>query len=331
MKLALFGAGAPGKCGVSDYTERLAEALQKNGVEVNLPTRFAGFDPRPYDVVHIQYPALMYRKSLAPQWFALRHLCPVVLSLHEFVHAHWTRQWSLHGFRRADAVIFTAQEERHAAERFLRLPNSVSVIPIGSNIPVCRTDLAREEDTIVFFGLIRPGKGVEEFLRMAAELNTNPGKRAWKFKVVGAVPEGREDYCQACRAEALDRVEWILNAPAEEVSRHLRSARFAYLHYPDGASVRRGSLLAALEHGLTVLSNPTGPDSPEIGRLVVPCVGPQEAARWLASHGMGTAGSVIRPETDDAVQAFLAARAWPEIARKHLAVYTALSSVRANG
>ena len=41
----------------------------------------------------------------------------------------------------------------------------------------------------------------------------------------------------------------------EEVSVYLSKARCAYLPFPDGASLRRGSLLACLEHGVKVLSN----------------------------------------------------------------------------
>ncbi|HEX9015413.1 MAG TPA: glycosyltransferase, partial [Chloroflexota bacterium] len=51
------------------------------------------------------------------------------------------------------------------------------------------------------------------------------------------------------------------HATPSEVSAHLLAADIAVLPFRDGVSLRRGSLLAVLEHGLPVVT--TAPTSPE--------------------------------------------------------------------
>ncbi len=311
MRIALFGVSSGTACGVSDYARRLAAALSMAGAEVQTPESFSGFDPESADLIHIQYPARAYRKSPAPQILSLRHPKPVAVTLHEYSQARWIRRVMIRGFFRADAFIFTSEEERAAAGKDMRLPGRTLVIPIGSNIPPGPAVPVRDPYSVLYFGLIRPDKGLEEFLSLAARMKGS----GFRFTVIGAVPSGGTEFLKRMRSAADEAVTWELNLSPERVSELLSSGTYAYLHYPDGASVRRGSLLAALEHGLTVLSNP-GRDA-ETLPLFLPAETPESAERLLRSG--------IAVKTDSAaLKSFLEARSWNRIAERHMNLYQKL-------
>ena len=56
-------------------------------------------------------------------------------------------------------------------------------------------------------------------------------------------------------------MEWLLDRGDDETAGLLAGASAAYLPYPDGASERRGSLIAALGNGAPVVTT-DGPDRP---------------------------------------------------------------------
>jgi glycosyltransferase involved in cell wall biosynthesis len=177
--------------------------------------------------------------------------------------------------RTADAVIATNQEDA------IRLQSwgarHVEVIPIGSNIPdnppdgyarnAWRAEHSISPDTrlLAYFGFLNSTKGLDDLLRALVDL-----KRQGDFRLMmvgGGL--GSSDPTNRATAKELDDLArdlgvqdvlvWTGYLPPREVSAALRSADIAVLPYADGASFRRGSLLAALEHGLPVVT--TSPTS----------------------------------------------------------------------
>jgi glycosyltransferase involved in cell wall biosynthesis len=200
LRIALItGSYPPMRCGVGDYSRRLAEAIrgQQAGVDVftsideNLIGREEGLHPlarkwsilpmmslsfrvyeRRPDIVHIQYPTVGYGHHLGPQALAisLRMLrLKVVTTIHEFQWAHVLRRLSLLPFLLAsNALVFTSEEERAAiasAAPWLsgKLERASYVIPVGSNIPVAGGPVRATEGgpVVSFFGLFYPGRQVE--------------------------------------------------------------------------------------------------------------------------------------------------------------------------
>src|SRR5207245_2001155 len=106
-----------------------------------------------------------------------------------------------------------------------------------------------------------------------------------------------------------DRVTWTGFLPAADVSRYLMAADLAVLPFADGATLRRTSLLAALAHGLPILS--TGDRPPTAGVRVVP-IGDSHALAAeidrLSRHPRQLAD--LAAEARQAAAAF----AWPTIA-----------------
>ncbi len=147
-------------------------------------------------------------------------------------------------------------------------PQSPVLIPIGSNIAVAppehydraawraRLGISVDETLLAYFGLISLSKGLDTLLDALARL---PAR--FRLVVIGGAATAPEDraYADAIRQQivrlGLDQRVTITGHCAEtDVSAHLLAADIAALPFADGASFRRGSLLAALAHGLAVVT-----------------------------------------------------------------------------
>ena len=119
---------------------------------------------------------------------------------------------------------------------------------------MCRSGPLRERPAarVVYFGQIRPNKGLEQFLELANR--SIASKRPFKFKIMGSVPGAHQGYMRSLRSACSPAVDWALDLSFADVAETLAASFAAYLPFPDGASERRGSLLAALANGLPVLS-----------------------------------------------------------------------------
>lgn len=325
--LVVGSAGESVHCGVRDYAGRLAQALEGAGVHARVlaPSRWdlrsgaaflASLRRERFDVLHLQYPSIGHRRSLLPHLMGLAGLgARCFVTLHEHSMLPRAQRIANRLFRHtADRLVFTTAFE---AEAF-GAGAAACVIPIGSNIPSCRGEPPRS-DTVVYFGQIRPGKGLETFLALATQSHDSQSETATRttFLVAGSAPPRWRNYRDALR-DASQRVAWVDDATPERVAEILASARAAYLPFPDGVTYRRGSLLAALANGLPVIA-PCGPETPaELAEIVLPAQGPAAALEHVvalcrdpdSASRRGAAGRLV-------AQRF----AWPEIAAKHEALY----------
>lgn len=249
------------------------------------------------DLVHIQYQAGAYALHPAVHLLplALRlagrpsRLPAVVTTFHDlrvpylFPKAGPLRQAAnrvlLHW---SDAAIFTDREDLLRAGP----GQGRHWVPIGSNIAPCpppgfdrnatRASLGADEGTLLigYFGFLNSSKGVPVLLEAVRRL-VDDGRRAVLLLVGGEAgdsdPTDRAEGQAVGRriAElALERVvrrTGYLDAP--RVAAHLLACDLCVLPFLDGASLRRGTLMAALAHGLPVVSTRRpgyrpDPDSP---------------------------------------------------------------------
>ncbi len=145
---------------------------------------------------------------------------------------------------------------------------SPTLIPIGSNIAIApppgyergswreRLGIAADEVLITYFGLISHSKGVHMLLDALEQLP--PG---FRLLVVGGAATQPQDRAYAAQIERqIDerslRARVIITGHCDEatVSAHLLAADLAALPFTDGASFRRGSLLAVLAHGVPTVT-----------------------------------------------------------------------------
>jgi glycosyltransferase involved in cell wall biosynthesis len=253
------------RCGVEDYTNCLEEALGQAGVSVVRlgSTKWDLTSVRQLirlarsldcDLIHVQYPAIGFGATLAPHLMGFITRLPVLVTLHEFSLVHPLRKWSSGLFSLgAHRLIFTTAAESQAFTRaFPWYRSATKVIPVGSAIPFSDRD-PTPDAVIVFFGHIKPNRNVEHVIA-AADLAHRQG-RQYRFRIIGSVPPRCTGYFEELQARAVSLpVQWLLNLGPHAVSAELRRATVAYLPYPEGASGRRGTLLAALGNGVPVVT-----------------------------------------------------------------------------
>jgi glycosyltransferase involved in cell wall biosynthesis len=279
-------------CGVKDYTLRLASALQEIDVGAQVMScpswdthSLFPFYKRVrsgrFDVVHVQYPSIGFRWSLAPHLLGLtKAASKTVVTLHDYSTLPLIQRISAHLFQwTTDGIVFTTDFERQKFLRPFWAPSPVTcTIPIGSNVPSYPEELTRQR-RVVYFGQIKPGKGIESFVGLAQESIRQ--ELSLTFLVIGSVPERHSEYLSAVRGQSPDEIEWVVNLPLDRISEVLAGSLAAYLPFPDGASYRRGSMLAALMNGLPVIA-PSGAATPrELADTILSANGPAEAAAHL--------------------------------------------------
>jgi len=295
------------------------------------------------DVVNVQYQTAAYgmhpATNLLPRAFPR---VPFVTTFHDlrvpylFPKAgpvRWGANLAL--ARGSRAVIVTNAEDREvlARHRLRRL----DMIPIGSNIApcappgddraACRTRWGVAADTLLvgYFGLINASKGMEELIQALDDL-VRRGYNAALLIVGGGAgasdPTNREyvGRMQGLIAErGLEaRVIWTGHLPPEEASTALACVDICALPYRDGASFRRGSLMAALAHGLPIVTTDPRVRVPELAHGRTAWLVPPEDPAALAAG--------IARLADDAVLARSLAAAAAELAREfdwqHIAART---------
>jgi glycosyltransferase involved in cell wall biosynthesis len=225
--------------------------------------------------INIQYPSIGYGYRTGPQLliFLLRFFSQfnVVSTLHEFRYARLLRKLSLIPFIIfSDKLVFTAQEEVEAVRSWLLVrllggAPETAVIPVGSNIPVVeyKPELKRKS-FVVFFGLFYPGRQLE--LVAEAYKKIAAVSEEVVFGIIGDVHPKQRDYYKALRANfdsaiPAGRLEWHIGESPDAIAAIMASASAALLPYPDGASFRRTTLMAAMMSGVPVVST-KGDDTP---------------------------------------------------------------------
>jgi glycosyltransferase involved in cell wall biosynthesis len=182
--------------------------------------------------------------------------------------------------RQADGVIVTNQADEETLTA-ARLATPLRQIPIGSNItahPASTAELAevrralnlRPTDVLLaYFGFVNESKGADTLITALAGLDerhhlvfiggqtgssdTANNQQFWAHLQQMMATLGVEK-----------RVHWTGFLPDEEVSAHLGAADLLVMPYHDGASLRRGTLMAGLAHGRALITTHPNYPLPEL-------------------------------------------------------------------
>ncbi len=240
------------------------------------------------DVLDIQYQAAAYNMrnpaiNLAP--WRLKGLTPTVVTFHDlrvpylFPKAGPLRSLAVRLMARyAHGVIVTNSADAAQAKS---LNATVTTIPIGSNIAVqtppptavadlrCQLGLPPDALLLGYFGFLNPSKGADTLLAALAQC---PPQTHLVF-IGGRTGDSDPATNQAFLAHldtliadlALSpRVHWTGFVPAADVSTYLHAADLMVMPYRDGVSLRRGTLMAALAHGCSLITTEPNSPTPEL-------------------------------------------------------------------
>jgi glycosyltransferase involved in cell wall biosynthesis len=334
LKIAMISGNPDIACGVADYTQHLVAELSHAGVvhspaPENWGLRSSASILREVrqqgvDLVHVQYPAADFGFGLAPQGVAFLtriFAVPLVVTIHEFSLTHSLRKLASSLFSHADALVFTNSFE---LEHFSRVApwvrNRVFVVPVGSGVPFLTAE-HQDDFEVVYFGLIRPNKGIEMFLDLAALSLAN--HLSYRFVLIGSPQVREQEYFRSIsqRMAALSNVVLETNLAAVAVAQRVARAGFAYLPFPDGASERRTSLIAMMGNGLTVLTTQGAHTPKELTGAVVFVENERQALEQLkALTNASQARARLKANALEYVQRFQ----WSSIAQKHVEIYRRL-------
>lgn len=314
------------------------------------------------DILHIQYQSAAYdlhpAVNVLPWFLRTRRGRPrLVTTFHDLRYPYlfpkagglrWQAVLAL--LRGSDRSVITNLADWARLASTSLAPRLVP-IPIGSNIrcqPPPDFDRAQQRAMwgagpgdwlLAYFGFLNPGKGGETLVRALAEL-ARGGRPAHLLMVGGKV--GSSDPTNAAylaRVEALiaelgiaDRVHWTGFTDASQVSANLLAADCAVLPYREGASLRHGSLMAALAHGLPIITTEIPRDLREV-QGIFPMLQDGESARLVRPEEPTQLAVAVTEVMDDPdLRMRLAAGAlalsrqfeWETIAQRHLDLYGSL-------
>ena len=294
--VGLCGSIKPLYSGTDDYADRLYDALRSCGADLQsvdigiwgltavphllraVPAGSAECDPD-------AYPTDAFGRGLAiPAWALLQRCAPLVVTLHEFTATHPLRRLAVGALlARVHTIIATAEREaRSLAGWYPWLQSRIRIVPIGANIP-SRDWAPVAPPQVVYFGQIRPNKGIEDFLAYHDHLAIDFPQV--EFRILGSpVPQFAEYHRKVAAAAGARRVEVKTGLSAVEVADALAAATVAVLPIPGGASFRRGSLLAAAACGVPVVTT-IGPDTPpELAAALPLASAPEEVVSMTACY-----------------------------------------------
>ncbi len=229
------------------------------------------------DVINVQFQTAAY--DMSPWIHFLPSLLdqPIVATFHDLRHPYLfpkagrLRDWIvMHLAGSADGVIATNPEDE---KKLARAPMR-AIIPIGSNI-LCeaasaestarwREELSLSDSTTLIghFGFVQAIKGIDLLVEALAELRGN-GHDVRLLFIGGGRNAVNADAGESYRESLEDRireyglgdvVRWTGFLPEAEVAACLQAVDIVTLPYLDGASYRRGSLMAAINYGCAIVT-----------------------------------------------------------------------------
>jgi glycosyltransferase involved in cell wall biosynthesis len=236
------------------------------------------------DALNLQYQAAAYRMRGGLNgypWFHRDDSLPVIVTFHDllppylFPKAGPLRPWSVRLLaQQADGIIATNAEDQHQLTQALHIHSSkIRVIPIGSNIdPSPPADftprrwrathgIAKDEILLGFFGFMNRSKGIETLLMALTSLieQEMPAKLIFIGGRTGSSDQTNAGYAERIdgKIAELGLTDHILATgfiDSSEVSAALLALDLCVLPYRDGASLRHGTLHAALKHGNAIIT-----------------------------------------------------------------------------
>lgn len=330
----------------ADPHVQLAATVQNWGAGSLVAARRWARDLR-LDVVNIQYQTAAFDMSPFIHFLpdALRPT-PVVTTFHDlrfpylFPKAGRLRDGIVMRLANAsNGVIVTNHED------FGRLTHKCSaLIPIGSNILRGESDAqawsrqagtTKDDFLIVYFGLINRSKGLETLLEAITSLHDIPVRLALVGGGAGSSDPTNMAYMreidglieQLGLAGHIHRTEFVDDAA---VSGYLAAANVVALPFVDGASYRRGTLMAAIEHGCAIVTT-----KPQVN---IPAFVDGDNMRLVPPNDTNALAAALRElQTDSTAQARLQRGAavlaqqfgWHEIAASTLDFYARVTGANA--
>lgn len=247
--------------------------------------------------------------------------------------------------RHCQRVVVTNAQDCSTLRAYRELADKLVEIPIGSNIrPEPAADFDRDQQRaawrvgsddllLSYFGFLNASKGGEELMEAVAILAAAglPVHLLMVGGQVGASDPTNLAYLERVQSLILrlgigERVHWTGFTTPAEVSANLLASDIAVLPYRDGASYRRGSLMAALAHGLPIVSTQPAGHVPDMAHGENIWLTPRQSAEALAQGVQALWGDpALRRRLGEGAARLASKFTWESIAHRHYEVYRELA------
>ena len=229
-----------------------------------------------FEVVHMQYTPLTYGLGIMFKLLPLLIRLSAqdihfVVTFHTLVIDKWMSKLNaLLLVMFSHRVISTHEELTELFNKWLfPFRKKLVQIPIGSNIHPVEVDAEKIRDEInrrygisnnttllINFGFPHPWKGLETLCEALKRLSKTGN---YRLILLGGITDRDMDYRYKLRGFIRKlgiekEVIWIDGLDEDDVSGILQASDMAVLPYVDGISIRRGTLMAAMAHGIPVIS-----------------------------------------------------------------------------
>lgn len=308
------------------------------------------------DLAHIQYQTGAFAMHPAIN-FAPRVLrstpTKFIVTFHDlrvpylFPKAGRVRDWVTRELARGCAAAIATNDQDYQQLLTWNL-NLLTLIPIGSNVQTippanyqraawrAQIGVRADEMLLGYFGFLNASKGGEVLMRALARI-----PHAKLLMIGGQVgASDPTDVAYLARVKALiaelgltERVLWTDYAPDEIVTANFLATDVCVLPYRDGASYRRGTLMAALAHGCAIVTTQVKSQKlkvksqlPELADSENCLLAPPDDPDALADAiQRALASPALRTTIGAGARALAAHFTWDKIARQHVELYTRLS------
>lgn len=223
--------------------------------------------------IHMEYPGDLYGKTFLASFLPFlvklynwqrKKDITFYVRLHEFTRARLLRKIAIMPILWfADKIYVPAIKDRRVTSKFAG--KKVIATTIGANINVVSDEIIiNEKKTISYFGSVYPGKGIERMLKLWKVLKENDYEGKYIFKIIGDIGIEPDNHFQDYHKQVWkwieqyglkDCIEVTGYISDEEVSREIQKTSVATLPYEDGLTLRRGSFLAYLAHGIPIVTS----------------------------------------------------------------------------
>jgi len=304
-------------------------------------------------VLNIQYEPAAYGMRVGVNFLPSRTArrlikAPIVTTYHDLLMPYLfpkagPLRWKVVEYlgRRSEAVIVTNEEDRARLSNLEFPAANLHLIPIGSNIQPGlagvfdvaeereRWGVQRDEFTIGYFGFLNLSKGGETLMQAVRLLLDR--RLPVRLILVGG-RTGTSDPTNAAYAAQVDALMEVLELKPHVsatgyldpigASRAISACEVMALPYVDGASVRRGSLMAAIAHGRAIVTTepryPIAGLAPDQSVLYVPPNDPPALAQAIERLLIDP---LLRANLSKEVRQAAQLYSWERIAAKTLEVF----------
>lgn len=289
--LYISGSWPPIKCGVGDYLYNLTQSINSDWALITSSVADRGdnvFNIVPSwqfsswsliknkiieinpDIIHYEYPSTQFGRKPFPNFlprYIKKHFPQIALlaTIHEYHDASKLGKKRIEFTLKPFKKVFVSNIEDQISLKAKFPKKHFELVRVGSNIPVAKVGpikkrrISKElnpngKSLVVYFGYIDSSKGIENLIDSMAEWSSNTRlilatehnpENPYHTELNKKIVAGNHD------------VHWTGYMPSDRISAALQLANVVVLPFDQPVSMRRGSLIAALSHGCTIVT--TGP------------------------------------------------------------------------